>query len=57
MEVSSTFMKVASDSAMVPIASFAPVSGGGGAAGAPTGAPPVTGLSAFSATWAVRQRP
>src|SRR5580704_2649161 len=41
-------MKVASESAMVPIASVAPLSGGG-ADGAPPGAPPVTGLSAFSA--------
>src|SRR3984893_5351261 len=48
IEVSSTFMKVASDSAMVPIASAEPVSGGS-PAGAPPGAPPVTGLSAFSA--------
>jgi hypothetical protein len=32
----------------VPIASVAPLSGGGCAAGAPLGAPPLTGLSAFS---------
>ena len=47
IEVSSTFMKVASDSATVPSASVAPLSGGG-AAGAPPGAPPAAGLSAFS---------
>src|ERR1700730_10977778 len=52
IEVSSTFMKVASDSAMVPIASAEPVSGGS-AAGAPPAAPPATGLSAFSADIAV----
>src|SRR2546423_6188585 len=51
IEVSSTFMKVASDSAMVPIASFEPLSGGS-PAGAPAGAPPATGLSAFSADMA-----
>src|SRR5439155_444255 len=51
IEVSSTFLKVASDSAMVPIASVEPVSGGS-PAGAPPGAPPATGLSAFSADMA-----
>ena len=40
-------MNVASDSAIVPTARAAPVSGGG-AAGAAPAAPPVTGLSAFS---------
>ena len=34
IDVSSTFMKVASDSATVPTASCAPLSGGGGAGGA-----------------------
>src|SRR6266478_2088435 len=48
IDVSSTFMNVASDSAMVPIASVEPLSGGS-PAGAPPGAPPATGLSAFSA--------
>src|SRR5215831_21237013 len=46
IDVSRTFMNVASDSATVPSASVAPVSGGG-AAGAPSGAPPPAGLSAF----------
>ena len=46
MDVSRTFMNVASDSAIVPTTRAAPLSGG--AAGAAPAAPPVTGLSAFS---------
>ena len=46
IDVSSTFMKVASDSATVPSASVPPVSGGS-AVGAPRAAPPATGPSAF----------
>src|SRR6516165_2686642 len=55
IEVSSTFMNVASDSATVPSASVAPVRGGG-AAGARCGAPPPTGLSAFVSAMAVSAR-
>src|SRR5215472_14114608 len=53
IDVSSTFMNVARDSATVPSARVAPVSGGG-AVGAPCGAPPLTGLSAFSLAIAPR---
>ncbi len=53
IDVSSTFMKVASDSAIVPSTSVEPVSGGS-ATGVPRGGTPAaTGLSAFSPGTAV----